>query len=135
MQALPNRDETIKAIQNLDIKFVVGVILSEIAGWADVVIYIVIENYTLMAGYSYNENPIKESEVLFNILAPAVIQNHITASITRKISEDSNLTLAFMYALNNSVKGANPLEAPGQQSIEITMRQWQIEFGFAFSGF
>lgn len=90
MQALQNRDETIKAIQNLDIEFVVGVILSEIAGWADVVIYKAIENYSLMAGYSYNENPIKESEVLLNILAPAVTQNHITAGVIRKISEDSN---------------------------------------------
>lgn len=110
-------------------------------GWKDItavkfgIMYKAIENYTLMAGYSYNNNPIKESEVLFNILAPAVIQNHITAGITRKISEDSDLTLAFMYALNNSVKGANPLEAPGQQSIEIAMRQWQIEVGYAFSGF
>lgn len=40
-----------------------------------------------------------------------------------------------MYALNNSVNGANPLEVPGQQSTEIAMRRWQIEVGFAFSGF
>ncbi|MGQ9642540.1 MAG: OmpP1/FadL family transporter [Ignavibacterium sp.] len=107
-------------------------------GWKDItavkfgVMYKAIENYTLMAGYFYNDNPIKESEVLFNILAPAVIQNHITAGVTRKISEDSDLTLAFMYALNNSVKGANPLEVPGQQSIEIAMRQWQFEVGYSF---
>ncbi|MGQ9797679.1 MAG: OmpP1/FadL family transporter [Ignavibacterium sp.] len=90
------------------------------------VMYKAIENYTLMAGYFYNDNPIKESEVLFNILAPAVIQNHITASVTRKISEDSDLTLAFIYALSNSVKDANPLEIPGQQSIEITMRRGAV---------
>jgi thiosulfate reductase/polysulfide reductase chain A len=38
MQALPNRDETIKAIQNLDLMVVVDVIPSEITGWADVVL-------------------------------------------------------------------------------------------------
>ncbi|MEI7485473.1 MAG: molybdopterin-dependent oxidoreductase, partial [Ignavibacteriota bacterium] len=38
MQALPNRDETIKAIQNLDLMVVVDVVPSEIAGWADVVL-------------------------------------------------------------------------------------------------
>lgn len=38
MQALPNRNETIKAIQNLDLMVVVDVIPSEIAGWADVVL-------------------------------------------------------------------------------------------------
>jgi len=38
LQALPNREETIRAIQNLDLMVVVDVIPSEIAGWADVVL-------------------------------------------------------------------------------------------------
>ncbi len=38
IQALPNQQETIKAIQNLDLMVVVDVIPSEIAGWADVVL-------------------------------------------------------------------------------------------------
>ncbi|MBI3125348.1 MAG: molybdopterin-dependent oxidoreductase [Ignavibacteriales bacterium] len=38
IHALPNQDETIKAIQNLDLMVVVDVIPSEIAGWADVVL-------------------------------------------------------------------------------------------------
>ncbi len=37
-QSLPNREETIKAIQNLDLLVVVDIIPSEIAGWADVVL-------------------------------------------------------------------------------------------------
>ena len=38
MQSLPNREETIKAIQNLDLMVVVDIVPSEIAGWADVVL-------------------------------------------------------------------------------------------------
>ncbi len=38
IHALPNEQETIKAIQNLDLLVVVDVIGSEIAGWADVVL-------------------------------------------------------------------------------------------------
>lgn len=38
IHALPNEEETIKAIQNLDLMVVVDVIPSEIAGWADVVL-------------------------------------------------------------------------------------------------
>ena len=38
IHALPNEQETIKAIQNLDLMVVVDVIPSEIAGWADVVL-------------------------------------------------------------------------------------------------
>ncbi len=38
LQSLPNQEETIKAIQNLDLMVVVDVIPSEITGWADVVL-------------------------------------------------------------------------------------------------
>jgi len=38
IQALPDREETIKAIQNLDLMVVVDVVPSEVAGWADVVL-------------------------------------------------------------------------------------------------
>jgi thiosulfate reductase/polysulfide reductase chain A len=38
IHALPNEEETIKAIQNLDLMVVIDVIPSEIAGWADVVL-------------------------------------------------------------------------------------------------
>ncbi len=38
LHALPNENETIKAIQNLDLLVVIDVIPSEIAGWADVVL-------------------------------------------------------------------------------------------------
>jgi thiosulfate reductase / polysulfide reductase chain A len=38
MEALPNAQETIRAMQNLDLLVVVDVIPSEIAGWADVVL-------------------------------------------------------------------------------------------------
>ena len=38
LHALPNQEETIRAIQALDLLVVVDVIPSEIAGWADVVL-------------------------------------------------------------------------------------------------
>ena len=40
---------------------------------------------------------------------------------------------AFMYALPKEVTGANPLEAPGRQTIGLKMSQWQLEVGYAFS--
>jgi thiosulfate reductase/polysulfide reductase chain A len=38
LQALPNQEETIRAIQELDLMVVVDVVPSEVAGWADVVL-------------------------------------------------------------------------------------------------
>jgi long-chain fatty acid transport protein len=108
-------------------------------GWKDVLavkfgaMFTGVEGWDFMAGYSYNQNPIPESEVMFNILAPAVVQNHVTAGFTKHIGTQNEVSLAFMYALDNSVTGENPLEYPGQQTIKIAMRQWQVEIGYAFS--
>ncbi len=108
-------------------------------GWKDILVYKfglmykTLKNWTIMAGYSYGENPIPDTEVMFNILAPAVVQNHITFGVTRRIEKCHEVTVSFMYALNNSVTGTNPLEAPGQQTIEIAMKQWQVEVGYSFS--
>ncbi len=89
-------------------------------------------DWTWMVGYSYGTQPIPNTEVLFNILAPAVVQHHITAGVTRKINQNNEISLAFMYAPASSVTGANPLEAPNQQQIKLEMSQWQIEVGYAF---
>jgi long-chain fatty acid transport protein len=108
-------------------------------GWKDVLavkfgaMFTGVEGWDFMAGYSYNQNPIPETEVMFNILAPAVVQNHVTAGFTKHIGTQNEVSLAFMYALDNSVTGENPLEYPGQQTIKIAMRQWQVEIGYAFS--
>lgn len=110
-------------------------------GWKDIfivkygMIYSGFCGWDLMAGFSIGQNPVKDTEVLFNILAPAVIENHITLGVTKKIAKNHDISLAFMYALENSVKGANPLEAPNQQSIELGMKQWQFELGYSFSSF
>lgn len=55
--ALPNIEETIKAIQNLDLLVVVDVIGSEIAGWADVVLP---ESVYLERHDDFNISPFKQ---------------------------------------------------------------------------
>jgi long-chain fatty acid transport protein len=100
-----------------------GVMFSGICGW------------DFMAGYSVSQNPVNEDNVMFNILAPAVIENHVTFGISKDIAKNHEVTVAFMYAFENTLKGANPLEAPNQQTIEIGMKQWQVEVGYAFNCF
>ncbi len=100
-----------------------GVMFSGFCGW------------DLMAGYSFNQNPVTEENVMFNLLAPAVVQNHITFGVTKHLAKQHEITVAFMYAFENSLKGSNLLEAPNQQTIEIGMKQWQVQVGYAFSSF
>jgi long-chain fatty acid transport protein len=108
-------------------------------GWQDMTIYKVgaqlklIPGLTLRAGYSMTEQPVPAETVLFNILAPGVVENHLTFGVTKSILPTIKLHLALMRALSNSVSGANVLEAPNQQMIELEMDQWDAEVGFSFS--
>ena len=105
-------------------------------GWDDVNAYKVgvqwdvDQTWTLRAGYSYVEQPISSSEVLFNILAPGVIEHHITAGIEYRLDEDTALRLSGFYAPSSSVKGNNPLD-PAQE-IELEMHQYEIMLGFTW---
>ena len=107
-------------------------------GWDDMTIYkfgIQWESspeWTWRAGYSYGEQPIPDSEVLFNIIAPGVIEEHVTAGFSKTIGNSQELNFALMYAIENEVSGSNPLEAPGAQTIELQMNQWEITVGYTW---
>ena len=68
--------------------------------------------------------------MLFNILAPAVIEDHVTVGFTRTRGENSEFSFALMYALDNSVSGINPFDPT--QTITLEMRQWELEFGYSW---
>ncbi|MGR9085497.1 MAG: OmpP1/FadL family transporter [Gammaproteobacteria bacterium] len=81
------------------------------------------------AGVSYGRQPIPESEVLFNILAPGVAQFHFTAGCSYALGNDDEIAFAFMYAPNESLKGPNPL-SPGQ-TIELEMKQMSFQLAWS----
>ena len=82
---------------------------------------------TLRAGLSYGEQPIPNSEVLFNILAPGVQEWHVTAGLTQNLNDDFAINFAAFYSPEKTVSGSNFL-APNQQ-VELSMSQ----FGFGAS--
>jgi len=86
--------------------------------------------WTWRAGYSYGEEPIKGDQVLFNILAPGVPQNHVTAGFTRKIGKNQGIDFAAMHAFSHSVAGPNPLDPV--QTIRIRMNQWEFSVGYSW---
>jgi long-chain fatty acid transport protein len=105
-------------------------------GWEDIGIFKLGYQWTAAnidwrVGYSHSDQPIPESETLFNILAPAVIQDHVTAGLTWPIGTSQELNLSFMYALEEKVKGPNPFDG-GATQIEIEMSQWDLQAGWAW---
>ena len=47
---------------------------------------------------------------MFNVLAPAVIEDHITAGMTMRLDDNQEFNIAGMVAPSSSVKGANPFD-------------------------
>lgn len=110
-------------------------------GWDDMTIFKIgyqmdSGDNTFRVGFSHTDQPVPESQTLFNILAPAVIENHFTAGWTLRMAGNQELNLSGMYAPNNSVKGDNPFDqvaGPGTGTqIEIEMSQWEIQAGWAW---
>ena len=90
------------------------------------------EGWTWRAGYSNGSQPIPESEVLFNILAPGVIEQHLTLGFSKLVKDTQEISLAITRAFSKTVTGANPLEVPGLQSIDLKMAQWDFEVCWSF---
>jgi len=84
------------------------------------------------AGYSHGEQPIPESEVLFNILAPGVQEQHITFGFSKALGESREISFAIMRSFSEAIQGPNPLEVPGLQTIELKMDQWEFEISWSF---
>jgi len=83
---------------------------------------------TWRVGYSRGDQPIPSDEVLFNILAPGVIEEHVTFGFTREIDAASAFNFAAMYAPSNSVTGKNTFDP--SQDIELEMDQYELTFSY-----
>ena len=110
-------------------------------GWQSVNVFKVGVEYqlnptwTLRAGYNYTDDPIDSANVTFNIIAPGVVQNHITLGFSYNMPDKSSITVAYMHAFDNSVSGSslfNSVLGPGAGGTE-TISMYQNSLGIAWS--
>lgn len=79
--------------------------------------------WTFRAGYAYNENPITSKDVTFNIIAPGVVQHHLTGGFKYVWSRELEIEFAAAFVPEASSSGGDPIN-PGQ---DITESMWQVE--------
>jgi long-chain fatty acid transport protein len=110
-------------------------------GWDDVNVFkIGVEyqydaNLLLRAGYNHTDNPIQARDVTFNILAPGVVQDHVTLGFTYTLQSGSEITMAYMHAFSNDVTGPanNPyFPVGGIEKIEMSQNALGIAWGKKF---
>ena len=101
-------------------------------GWQNVSVYKlgyqIALNHTVTGrvGFAYNTQPIPASQVLFNVLAPGVIQRHVTAGVTIRTARNQDVSVAAMYGLPQSVYGNAPAGFGGAP-IKISLHEYQLE--------
>ncbi len=105
-------------------------------GWDDMTVFKLgvqwqsSEEWIWRGGFSYGEQPIPSSEVLFNILAPGVIEYHATLGVTKRIGSNHELDFAVMRGFPKEIEGPNPLDP--QQTIKLKMDQWEFSVGYTY---
>lgn len=103
-------------------------------GWEDMTVfklgvqYRVNEEWTVRAGWNYAEQPIPSSQTMFNVLAPGVVENHLTLGASWNLDKSQELTFAYMHAFEKTVDGDY---TPGFGTADITMSQ--DSFGLQYS--
>ena len=106
-------------------------------GWQDITAYKLGIQYainpqlTVRGGYNYGKQPIPQSETMFNVLAPGVVEDHWTLGATWTLANKSELSFAFMYAPTVKVDGVNSIPAEfGGGNVNLKMKE--LSFGVAY---
>jgi long-chain fatty acid transport protein len=107
-------------------------------GWQDVTVYKIGLAYelkpgmALRAGYVTLDQPIPASQTFFNILAPGVVEDHLTLGLTLEMSKTSELTLMYMHAFEKKVNGSVSIPAVPFGGGDANLRMSQDSIGVAY---
>jgi long-chain fatty acid transport protein len=111
-------------------------------GWQDTTVFKIGLAYelspttTLRAGYVTLDQPIPSSQTFLNILAPGVVEDHLTLGLTVAMSKTSELTVMYMHAFENEVNGSGSippgLPPAGLGGGEANLRMSQDSLGVAY---
>lgn len=110
-------------------------------GWEDMTVYKLGVSWkyqsdlVLRAGLNHGKQPIPTSETFFNFLAPGVVENHLTLGATKTLANGAELTLMFMHAFEEEVKGSGSIPTQfngGFPGAEVDIKMSQNAIGIAY---
>ncbi len=105
-------------------------------GWSDMTVVKIgaqwqaTADLTLRAGFSTTSQPVPEDQLLLNIVAPGVVEEHFTAGIGYRFTENWQLDAAFLYAPTVTVSGRNPIDPA--QDISVSLGEFEATLGLSY---
>lgn len=106
-------------------------------GWDDQWVYGLGVRYdmangiSLMAGYNYGESPIDEGDINNNVGVTAIVEHHLSAGVSARVTKYSTLTFSLMHGFENEME-ANTL-LPGQTSptkVSFETNMYTLQFTY-----
>lgn len=110
-------------------------------GWRDMTVLKIGLSYemrpglVLRGGYSHGRQPIPEGETFFNMLAPGVIENHLSLGATWTLSNGHEVSLAYTHGFKKTVNGSNSIPANfggGNANLTMDQNSLGIAYGIRF---
>jgi len=108
-------------------------------GWNNVTViktgiaYAATDQLTLRAGFNYSTQPIPDNQTYFNILAPAVVQYHVTAGATWRFNHDWELSVFYAHAFEQTVNGSgNFFGPPTNANLSMNQNTFGLALGWIF---
>lgn len=86
----------------------------------------------LRGGWNYGKSPIDESrEIIFNLLAPATVEHHLTLGGTYLLSPTMEINVSYMHAFENEQSGPTYISDDGSNFGRLQMSQDAIGGSFS----
>jgi long-chain fatty acid transport protein len=114
-------------------------------GWNDAIAYKIGINYdynknwSFRTGYNYGKSPIQDKQVLFNMLAPATVQHHVTVGASYRPNKNMEWSVNYMHAFSNTIKGPTAFGPTGDPDVDkhidstaVKLKIDSIGIGFAY---
>lgn len=101
-------------------------------GWDDQLLFSLGAKYQLsdavdlMAGYNYGESPIDETDINNNAGITAIIEHHLSAGVTTKVSKFSSLTFSLSHGFKNEMTAS--VGPPTKVSFETNLVTLQFTY-------
>lgn len=108
-------------------------------GWSDATAFKIGLNYdyndvwSFRVGYNHGDTPIQKDQVLFNMLAPATVEDHVTVGASYRPSKNIEWSANIVHAFENTVSGPTAFgNLPGDDA-KISMKINTIGVSFAYN--
>lgn len=84
------------------------------------------DGIALLAGYNYGKSPIGEKDINNNAGVTAIVEHHLSAGVTAKVSKHSSLTFSLSHGLKNEMTAS--VGTPTKVSFETNLASMQFTY-------